>query len=209
MEGGLTTIGGVEIRLTGGDGGIEGWVLRSAASTDFEGLSEMDGLPAEAAGRGEPGGPETADRGETGPSRARHPNGALAIDHLVVFTPDLKRTVAAMEGVGFDLRRVREATEPGPDVRQAFFRPHGVIVEVVENPRAPESEPARFWGLTVTVADLDGCARLLGDRLGEVQDAVQAGRRIATVRREAGLGVPVALISPHARGLTGGGSGAF
>jgi hypothetical protein len=28
-----------------------------------------------------------------------------------------------------------------------------------------------------------------------VKDAVQPGRRIATVRREAGLGLPVALIS--------------
>jgi hypothetical protein len=45
------------------------------------------------------------------------------------------------------------------------------------------------------VADLDACAALLGGRLGEVRDAVQPGRRIATIRREAGLGVPVALIS--------------
>jgi hypothetical protein len=31
-----------------------------------------------------------------------------------------------------------------------------------------------------------------------VKAAVQAGRRIATVRKEAGLGLPVALISPKA-----------
>jgi hypothetical protein len=35
----------------------------------------------------------------------------------------------------------------------------------------------------------------MGEKLGEVHDAVQPGRRIATVRREAGLGVPVALIT--------------
>ncbi|HKG35840.1 MAG TPA: hypothetical protein VKA89_05320, partial [Solirubrobacterales bacterium] len=55
--------------------------------------------------------------------------------------------------------------------------------------------PAAFWGITLAVEDLDGCARALGDRLGEVHDAIQPGRRIASLRRSAGLGVPVALIS--------------
>ena len=55
--------------------------------------------------------------------------------------------------------------------------------------------PARFWGITFTTADIDAAAELLGDKLGRVKDAVQPGRRIATVRKEAGLGLPVALIS--------------
>jgi hypothetical protein len=45
------------------------------------------------------------------------------------------------------------------------------------------------------VGDLDQCAELLGKRLGEIRDAVQPGRRIATVPGSAGLGLPVALIS--------------
>ena len=60
--------------------------------------------------------------------------------------------------------------------------------------------PARFWGITFTTADIDAAAELLGDKLGRVKDAVQPGRRIATVRTEAGLGLPVALISPKALG---------
>jgi len=47
----------------------------------------------------------------------------------------------------------------------------------------------------LAVADLDACAELLGERLGSIRDAVQPGRRIATVRKSAGLGLPVALIS--------------
>ncbi len=113
-----------------------------------------------------------------------------------MFTPDLKRTITAIEGAGMELRRIREATEPGPDVRQAFFLPQGMIVEVVENPHGEEG-PAQFWGVTLAVANLDRAAEVLGDRLGEVRDAVQPGRRIATIRREAGLGIPVALITPH------------
>jgi hypothetical protein len=58
-----------------------------------------------------------------------------------------------------------------------------------------EPGPARFWGITFAVADLDAAAALLGDRLGSIRDAVQPGRRIATIRREAGVGLPVALIS--------------
>jgi hypothetical protein len=36
----------------------------------------------------------------------------------------------------------------------------------------------------------------LGDRVGEVRDAIQPGRRIATLRRSAGLSLPVALMTP-------------
>jgi hypothetical protein len=47
------------------------------------------------------------------------------------------------------------------------------------------------------VADLERVAGELGERVGSIRDAVQPGRRIATVRERAGLGIPVALISPE------------
>ena len=134
----------------------------------------------------------------------RHPNTAVRIDHLVVFTPDLKRTVATLEGSGLSLRRLREPYEPGPPVRQAFFRLGEVILEVVENARA-EDGPAAFWGVTFCVADLDRCAAAMGPRMGEIHDAVQPGRRIATARRDANLAIPVAFIDEGApRGSSGG-----
>ena len=49
----------------------------------------------------------------------------------------------------------------------------------------------------MTVADLDFAAAELGSLLGTIRDAVQPGRRIATIRRQAGLGLPVALITPE------------
>jgi hypothetical protein len=180
VDNGIARVGQVGLRFEGGDGGISGWTLAGAAST------ELDGLPT--AARGE----FLADSASKAPRE--HPNGAVRVDHLVVFTPDLGRTVAALEAAGTSLRRIREPDEPGPPVRQAFFRLGEVILEVVEEPRADRG-PARFWGLTIAVADLDACAKLLGGRLGEIHDAVQPGRRIATLRREAGLGAPVALIS--------------
>ena len=172
-------MGSVALALEeGGDPGITGWSLHDVAATD------LDGLPTTVAPVGEP--PLAI--------AARHPNTAVRIDHLVVFTPDLKRTVAVLEGAGLDLRRLRDPTEPGPPVRQAFFRLGEVILEVAEAPGADDG-PASFWGITFRVADIDACARLLGERMGEVRDAVQPGRRIATARRDAGLGLPVAFIS--------------
>jgi hypothetical protein len=61
----------------------------------------------------------------------------------------------------------------------------------------PAEGPIRFWGLTLVVDDLDDAARQLGDRLGAIKDAVQPGRRIATLRRDAGLSVPIALMTPR------------
>jgi hypothetical protein len=185
---GVARVGSVRLELTGGEGGIEGWSLQNAQAT------ELDGLPTKAA--------PAAPRLETA---VRHPNTAVRIDHLVVFTPQLKRTIAAFEGAGLDLRRLREPDEPGPPVRQAFFRAGEVICEVVENPRADEG-PAAFWGITLCVADLDRCADLLGPRMGEIHDAVQPGRRIATARRDAKLGIPVAFIDEGAGRDSSGGT---
>ena len=69
-------------------------------------------------------------------------------------------------------------------------------MEVVERAGLPDA-PAWFWGLVINVEDLDAAAVRIGpDGLGAVSDAVQPGRRIATVRAELGLGVPVALMTP-------------
>ncbi len=110
---------------------------------------------------------------------------------MVMLTPSLERTIEELEDQGLELRRIREGETGMGTYRQAFFRVGRPILEVVE-----ADGPARFWGITFTTADIDAAAELLGDKLGRVKDAVQPGRRIATVRKEAGLGLPVALISP-------------
>jgi hypothetical protein len=167
-------VGTVRLCFEPGEG-ILGWRLAGTRA-------EIDGLPVARQPAGDQAGEDA------------HPNSVTQIDHLVVFTPDLERTTNALEEVGIERRRVREAeTDDGP-LRQGFFRLGEVILEVVHHGRI-EPGPARFWGITFAVADLDACAELLGDRLGSIRDAVQPGRRIATVRKGAGLGLPVALIS--------------
>jgi len=109
------------------------------------------------------------------PEPAAHPNGAFAIDHVVVLTGSLDRTVGALEHAGLDLRR--------RDERMAFLRLGSYILEVVER----GGDPARFWGLVVVVPDPGAVPGA-----GPAKNAVQAGRRIATVP---GLGSALAVMS--------------
>ncbi len=165
----------------GAGAGVVGWTLRGAGS------AELDGLPTEvAAGDGPPDGRTAPTRTAPSPSTTwwRSPG-------------DFGRTTAALEAAGLALRRVREV--PGRDgVRQGFFLLGTSLLELAGP--VPGHDHAAFWGLTIAVADLDAAAALLGDRLGEPRDAVQPGRRIATVRPEAGSSVALALMTPRAPG---------
>lgn len=174
---GVTTLGAVRIELvpTASPGAIESWALDGE-----EVPGSIDGLSTESAPRGG--------------QQSDHPVGAIGIDHVVVLTPSLDRTTAAFAEIGVDCRRVREA---GGGVRQGFFLVGDLLVEVAAPDGLESGAPARFWGITVVVRDLDAAADLLGDRLGAVKDAVQPGRRIATVRREASGGLPLALMTPR------------
>src|ERR1019366_3378672 len=110
-----------------------------------------------------------------GKEAGTHPNGARAIDHVVAMTPFFERSVETLKAAGLDLRRVREQPTPAGAPRQAFFRLGREILELVQEP-----------------AEIVASA-------GEIRPAVQPGRRIATVRRSAGLTVPLALMSPDER----------
>jgi len=186
VEGDTCVLGEVRVRLAGSEAGEgpAGWSLRGIGST------ELDGLPTTLSEREPPAGAPA------------HPNGVTAVDHVVAMTPDLERTVAALEAAGLDLRRIREEPTPAGAPRQAFFRLGQAILEVVQAPEdalersgGPDG-PAFFWGLAFTVADLDATAAALGEeRCSPPRPAVQPGRRIATLRRAAGLGVPVALMT--------------
>jgi hypothetical protein len=186
VDGDTCVLGGVRIRLAGPDAGkgLVGWSLRAVEGTELDGLATT--------------------RSEREPPRegATHPNGVTALDHVVAITPALERTVAALEGVGLDLRRIREEPTPAGAPRQAFFRLGTTILEVVQEPEEAiergggADRPAFFWGLAFVAPDLGTTVAGLGDSVSEIRPAVQPGRRIATLRRSAGLGLPVALITP-------------
>ena len=166
-------VDGVVHRLGCDGSGVIAWALGG-----LDGPVPVAGLPStEAATSGSSGSP--------------HANGVVALDHLVVSTPDLDRTIEDLESRGIELRRVRDA---GRGARQAFFKLGDVVLEIVGAPNRVGDAP-RFWGLAFTVADLDATAAFLGDRLRPAKDAVQPGRRIATLDRAAGSTVPIAFMS--------------
>lgn len=127
---------------------------------------------------------------------AVHPNGVRSVDHVVAATPDFERSSAALAKAGLERRRVREA---GRGARQGFFVVGEAHLELV-GPMEPDGiGPASFWGITFVVDDMEAAAAAFGDALGTPRDAVQPGRRIGTVRRDAGLGTAVALMTPRPR----------
>ena len=143
----------------------------------------------------------TLGAGDSPEQAGPHPNGAVRVDHVVMLSPDLDRTVGELEEQRFELRGRREGPTPGGSTRQAFFRAGEPILEVVQAPEGTSvardpGGPARLWGLAFVVEDMERTAAALGDLLGSPRDAVQPGRTIATVRPEAGLGPAVAFMTP-------------
>src|SRR5665213_1001287 len=174
---GCCRLGTVRLRLAGraaGRGvdagrGIVGWSLRGVSSV------ELDGLP-------------TSRSDSPVPAAAPvHPNGVLALDHVVAMSPALDRSVRALQAAGLDLRRMREQPTPAGAPRQAFFRLGAQILEVVQEPDdvvergGGAARPPRLWGLALAVADLDRTVAELGPHVGSIRPAVQPDRRIATL----------------------------
>jgi hypothetical protein len=178
---GLVPLIGTSLRIVDTDAsGIVSWAL-SGVEAALDGTA-IDGLL-------------TRVVDPLGPIFAPHPSAAAGLDHVVVMTADLDRTTGAItRATDCELKRVREAGA----MRQGFHRigSGGLIVEVVERPEVRDG-PSTFWGLVINVEDLDAACDHIGhEMISAPKDAVQPGRRIATVRSELGLGLPIALMTP-------------
>jgi hypothetical protein len=178
---GVCRVGAVRVRLVGREHGIGivGWTLRGLSCG-----AQLDGIPS--------------DSSDTAPAEgAVHANGAAAIDHIVLLSTNLTRTVSSLAAVGLHPRRERDADMGGQPMRQIFFRLGAVILEVVGAPDAAGDGPSSLWGITYVVGDIEATAAFFGDRALPVKDAVQPGRRITTLRhRDLGMSVRTAMISP-------------
>lgn len=179
---GIVPLFGTGVRIVEGEpDGIVGWAISGIDTS----ITSIAGLATDVV---EP----------TAPSFAHHALGALELDHVVVMSGDLESTTAAIaDATGCELKRIREVGL----IRQGFHRigRGGLIVEVVQHEEDERTEPA-FWGLVMNVEDLDSACALIGEgRISSPKDAVQPGRRIATISRDVGLGLPLALMSRDPR----------
>ena len=161
-------------------GGAEPWEQCGFTVTDGE--VHVGGVRLSFDG-GEPGIRGWTLDGEGSGLALPHPNGVTGIDHVVALTSDVDEAVATLIGRGFDHRRTRGDAER----RQAFFVLGPCLLELVGD--VPEAGGFALWGVTFVATDVE--------RFPNAKDAVQPGRRISTVAREAGLGFPVALITPR------------
>ncbi len=187
---GRCRIGGVAVELVGQDAGGEGvvgWSLRNLP----EGAADaVDGFP-------------TTRSDDPPVDPATHPNGVVVVDHVVLLSDDLGRTIESAAEVGLTPRRWRDHALPdGTPVRQAFFVVGELVLELV----APAERPARprpgvrSFGIALVCPDLMAARTALGPLLGDDRPAVQPGRRIATIRhRDLGLRTPIALMTPRPR----------
>lgn len=153
-------VGGVRVRLDGRGGGLRSWILTGS------GPDSVDGIPT------------------VWTTAAPGPPGGRGLDHLVILTDSLDRTVDALVAIGGDERRRMDLRGP-----MSFVRLGAVILEIVES-----GGPTRLWGLVAVVPDL---SELPAGLLGPPRDAVQPGRRIATAKPAAGFETALAFMTPR------------
>lgn len=178
VDGDRFHVGGVTIELTGpaGTRGILAWSLEHPEPFSVDGLSHVERIDPCAS--------------------TEHPNGATAVDHVVVSTPNVERTTHALERLGLTPRRTVEGIR-SRDLVYRFFLLGTCVLEVIGPPDPAGDEPARFRGIAFVAEDLEHLAGTVAGA-GEPREAVQPGRWIVTVDTEAaGISVPAAFMTPR------------
>ena len=181
VEGDTCWVGGIRMRFVPVDSepAVTGWTLAGVPSSDRP--ASIDGLAT------------AYEDDDIEPESWSHELGATSFDHVVVMTSSIERTCGAIEAATMaPLKRIREAGA----IRQGFHRLGPMIVEVVESAQVT-APTASFWGFVLIVEDLhEVCARLGPELISIPKAAVQPGRFIASFRGTAGLGLPIALMTP-------------
>ena len=171
-------IGRTEVVFSDGPKGIHSWVLRNSMPSQFGPI------------------PTTFTENPVPNPSIAHPNGSIGFHHVVLMVPafDIGKTALSNAGVQVEQGRPFGSTE------KAMLRSAPKMGDIELELIGPESEDRsrhwQLWGLVVAVSDIDATSELLGDLLGQVKPAVQPHRRIATLKKEAELGVAVAFLGP-------------
>lgn len=184
-----TAIGDVVIELVGPDSGrgIVAWRFDEVVLTNDGPIDDrsIDGI-------------RTLVGSANLSTNVEHHNLVSHLDHVVMFTPDLQRTMGALAATGFEARRTRDIPGTEPLRQQVFFWAGPTIIELVGPAEPTGDAPATLWGLAVTCDDLDGAHQRLDGTLGMPKPAVQRGRRIATLRtRDIDISTAIAFMTPH------------
>ncbi len=187
VEGNTVALGRLTVELAGSDGerGLLSWKLNDI-EVDIDGLATT---------------PDTewsAVEVVRANGVRNHINAVFGIDHVVIETGNIARTVAAFEHVGIVERRSSVLETPRGPRKQSFLWAGRVILEVVGPPEPDEQVATKVWGLALVTSNLQTTGHVLDQNLSEPRDAVQPGRKIATVRTaDLDISVPLVVLSPH------------
>jgi len=179
VDGQAAQVGEVTLRFAPHEQGLARWGLAGLPAASRT-VTDIDGLPTAEAPV--PSGPAPA-----------HEMGATKLELITVATTSLLRTADEIEAVtGEPLTSVRRSG----DFSVGFVRLGEVLAEIAQSSRA-SGEAAAFAGFVILVENLEQLSARLGpDVISEPRIAVQYGRHIATFRPGAGLGAPVAAMTP-------------
>ena len=171
-------IGRTEVVFSDGPKGIHSWVLRNSMPSQFGPI------------------PTTFTENPVPNPSIAHPNGSIGFHHVVLMVPEFDIGKTALSNAGVHVEQGR----PFGSTEKAMLRSAPKMGDIELELIGPESEDRsrhwQLWGLVVAVSDIDATSELLGDLLGQVKPAVQPHRRIATLKKEAELGVAVAFLGP-------------
>ncbi len=131
------------------------------------------------------------------------PNG-LALDHLVINTPNPERTIAHYGG-RLGLRFALDRTIEDFQTRFLFFRIGGLTLEIIYKLDEPHdaADLDSIWGLTWKVDDLKAAHRRLKDadvHLSDIRTGRKPGSQVFTVKSHS-TGIPTLFIAHEKRGL--------
>jgi hypothetical protein len=172
-------VGAVTLRFAPHERGLARWGLAGLPAASPP-ITDIDGLP-------------TAEAPASSGPAPDNEMGAVRLELITVATTSLLRTADAIEAAtGEALTSVRGSAE----FRVGFIRLGEVLAEIAQSNRA-SGDHATFGGFIIVVEQLEQLTARLGpDVISEPRIAVQYGRRIATFRASAGLGTPVAVMTP-------------
>lgn len=123
---------------------------------------------------------------------------AVALDHLVINTPNPDRAVANYAG-RLDLRLALDRSNADWGVRLLFFRTGGLTLEVMQRLGAEEDPSGQdtIWGMTWAVENLEAAHQRLskaGLNVSDRRTGRRPGSEVFTVR-DGTLGIPTLFIA--------------
>lgn len=172
-------VGRTEVVFSDGPTGIHSWALRNSLPSQFGPI------------------PTTFTENPAPEPSIVHPNGSVGFHHVVLMVPEFDKGKTALRNAGVQVEDGQPFGSPDKAMLRSAPKMGDIELELIGPKSEDQSRNWDLWGLVIAVSDIEATTEFVGDLLGRVKPAVQPHRRIATLRKEAELGVAVAFLGPE------------